>query len=57
MFATDRALCGIVTARLASRWSPQQDKGWLKVTYPGRSGLQLPHQSIGEASSSRPAAR
>lgn len=44
LFTTDPALFGIVTARLASRWSLQQAKSWLRVTYPGRSDLHLPHK-------------
>lgn len=44
--ATDPDLCAVVAERLESRWSPQQVSGWLKATYPGRSEMQLSHETI-----------
>ena len=40
------ALCRIVAAQLARKWSPEQIAGWLKVTYADDPAMQVSHETI-----------
>jgi len=44
--AENPVLRAIVEDKLAQRWSPQQIAGWLKMTYPDDSEMQVSHESI-----------
>ena len=41
-----RRLRGMVEAKLAQRWSPEEISGWLARTYPNRPELQVSHETI-----------
>jgi IS30 family transposase len=36
----------VVAAKLAADWSPEQIAGWLKVTYPDDTDMQVSHETI-----------
>lgn len=40
------ALRGVVEAKLAAWWSPQQIAGWLRVAYPGDPEMWVSHETI-----------
>lgn len=44
--ACNRALAGVVTAKLKRHWSPQQIAGWLKKRNPTREQHQVSHETI-----------
>ena len=44
--ATNPALRAIVEEKLRRRWSPQQIAGWLKLSYPNDTEMQVSHESI-----------
>jgi IS30 family transposase len=44
--AANPVLRAIVEEKLRRRWSPQQIAGWLKVSYPHDSEMQVSHESI-----------
>lgn len=44
--ATNPALRAIVEEKLRRRWSPQQITGWLKLSYPNDTEMQVSHESI-----------
>jgi IS30 family transposase len=44
--ATRPTLCRVVAAKLAADWSPEQIAGWLKVTYPDDTDMQVSHETI-----------
>ena len=44
--ATRSALRGMVAAKLARDWSPQQIAGWLRETFPGHAELHVSHETI-----------
>jgi IS30 family transposase len=44
--ATDQRLRGVVEAKLAEWWSPEQIAGWLKLEYPNQSEMWLAHEAI-----------
>ena len=41
-----RRLRGMVEAKLAQRWSPEEISGWLARTYPNRPEMQVSHETI-----------
>ena len=41
-----RRLRGMVEAKLAQRWSPEEISGWLARTYPNNPELQVSHETI-----------
>lgn len=53
--AENRALARVVASKLQLEWAPDQIAGWLKRTYPGNETMQVSHETITRASSSRPA--
>lgn len=42
----NRKLAHIVAGKLQLQWSPEQIAGWLKCTYLGNEGYQVPHETI-----------
>lgn len=44
--ATRPTLRRVVAAKLAADWSPEQIAGWLKVTYPDDTDMQVSHETI-----------
>ena len=46
LLATNARLRTIVASRLKMRWSPQQISGWLKMSFPNESDLQISHEAI-----------
>ena len=44
--AADPLLELLVADKLAHKWSPEQIAGWLARTYPGRSEMQVSHETI-----------
>jgi IS30 family transposase len=44
--AGNTMLRGIVEEKLRRRWSPQQIAGWLKLSYPDGTEMQVSHESI-----------
>ncbi len=49
ILARDPELRALVQAKLEVEWSPEQIAGWLRVTYPERSGWHLCHETIYQA--------
>ena len=44
--AADPLLALLVADKLAHKWSPEQIAGWLARQYPGRSEMQVSHETI-----------
>ena len=44
--AASPRLAGLVEAKLAQKWSPEQIDGWLKRSYPDQVELQVSHETI-----------
>jgi IS30 family transposase len=44
--AGNRALAGLVAAKLVAGWSPEQISGWLKVRFPEDQTMSVSHETI-----------